>query len=359
MLKIVLHCLLLLQAATPSQSSGSISGMLRTTDGTPLENVRVTTGAAENGTTSGSDLRSTLTRTDSSGHFLLQGVPPGSYYIAAGLISYPTYYPGTASLKNAVKIDVRAGAVIENINFSVDHPRGLRVTGKLVDENGGPVKSVVPAISLQLPGLLEKLPIRPGNTLKVSLTADPSSNPQTAEIDSNGKFELEGLSPGNYKLWVNGAAGMFPQDVLIGDSDVSGVVLVMPKIVHLEGRIGIESNSSHPMPGIHFTSVQTIHEFMTISGGSIIPSLMSAQNGITTAVASGAYAYATFVRADPDGMFQVSLPAGQYTLSLDNSQGLSIRSIASGELIADPMDLTLDSDGTLHISVSESKPPAK
>jgi hypothetical protein len=113
------------------------------------------------------------------------------------------------------------------------------------------------------------------------------------------------------------------------------------------------------MPGIHFTSVQTIHEFMTISGGSIIPSLMSAQNGITTAVASGTYAYATFVRVDPDGMFQVSLPAGQYTLSLDNSQGLSIRSIAYGALIADPMDLTLDSDGTLHISVSESKPPAK
>jgi hypothetical protein len=262
-------------------------------------------------------------------------------------------------MKDALKVDVPAGATIENINFSVDHPRGLRVTGRLVDENGEPVKSVISALSLISPGFLEKLSIRPNNIPRVSLTVDPLSTPQTAAIDSSGNFELEGLSPGNYKLWVNGAAGMFPKDILIGDSDVSGVVLVMPKIVRLEGRIIFETNASHPMPGIRLTSVQTVQEFMTISGGSIIPSMMSAQNGITSAVASGEYAYAAFVRIDSDGMFQVSLPAGKYTLSLDNSQGLFIRSIALGNLNADPTNIKLDSDGTLSISVSETKPQDK
>src|SRR5678809_592707 len=70
---------------------------------------------------------------------------------------------------------------------------------------------------------------------------------------------------------------MFPKDILIGDSDVSGVALVVPKIVRLEGPIEFETNASHPMMGIRLTSIQAVHEFMTISGGSIIPSLMSAK----------------------------------------------------------------------------------
>lgn len=152
---------------------------------------------------------------------------------------------------------------------------------------------------------------------------------------------------------------MSPKDILIGHSDVSGVALVVPKIVRLEGPIEFETNASHTMMGIRLTSIQAVHEFMTISGGSIIPSLMSAQNGITSAVGRGTYAYAAFVRIDSDGKFQASLPAGQYTLSFDNSPGLFIRSVALGKLNADPTNIRLDSDGTLSLSVSETKPQVK
>src|SRR5678816_3635392 len=34
------------------------------------------------------------------------------------------------------------------------------------------------------------------------------STPQTAPIDSNGNFELGGVSPGNYKLWANGSSAL-------------------------------------------------------------------------------------------------------------------------------------------------------
>jgi hypothetical protein len=358
-MKILLQCLLLLQIATPSQTGGTLSGTLRTADGAPLADIRVTTVAVDAGALSVSELRTTLTRTDSSGHFLLQGVPPGRYYIAAGLISYPIYYPGSASLKDAREIDVQAGAVIENINFSVDHPRGFRVSGRLVDDSGVPVKSVVSSVSLNFPELLGRLSKPVGNTPRVTLLADPWSTPYTAAVDNNGVFELDGTPPGNYRLWVNGAAGMFPKDIVIGDADIAGVTLVIPKIIRIDVHIEFDSNASHSLPGIQFTSVQTTNDFMKMPDGGVIPSLMSAQNGITLAVATGTYAYMALARIDSNGTFQVSLPSGQYNLKLVSSPGLSIRSIALGKNPASPSSLKLDSDGTLDIAVSETTPEVR
>src|SRR5688572_29224366 len=47
-------------------------------------------------------------QTDEAGGYRLNGIPPGRYYIEAGLLDLPTYYPGAAELIDAKPVNVVA-----------------------------------------------------------------------------------------------------------------------------------------------------------------------------------------------------------------------------------------------------------
>src|SRR5215831_20621128 len=49
--------------------------------------------------------------------YQLDNLPPGRYYIGAGLIDLPTYYPGTASKTDATVVSVAPGEKVKGINF--------------------------------------------------------------------------------------------------------------------------------------------------------------------------------------------------------------------------------------------------
>jgi hypothetical protein len=65
-------------------------------------------------------LLAAISETDSAGRFRLQGLPPGSYYIAAGLLQSPTYYPGVASLTAARAVVIAGDAVKAGLDFNLD-----------------------------------------------------------------------------------------------------------------------------------------------------------------------------------------------------------------------------------------------
>ncbi|HZI50446.1 MAG TPA: carboxypeptidase regulatory-like domain-containing protein [Terriglobia bacterium] len=115
-MKTLILIISLLQVATQAQNDkGSVSGRVLSTDGKPAAGVRVAAVVApEQGTgnptnvTGGPTLLS-LAQTDNEGSYRLENIPPGRYYITAGLVDLPTYYPGTRPLKAAGLFSSRPG----------------------------------------------------------------------------------------------------------------------------------------------------------------------------------------------------------------------------------------------------------
>jgi hypothetical protein len=104
----------------PAQS-GTIQGVLRTADSKPAAGIRVAavpqTDLAE--TEPAGPTLSSLTETDENGRYKLENIPPGRYYIAAGRLDLPTYYPGTQSMAVGQAITISAGATIQGIDFTL------------------------------------------------------------------------------------------------------------------------------------------------------------------------------------------------------------------------------------------------
>ena len=105
----------------PAQT-GTVSGVLRSTDGAPAAGVRVSAMArpdSREDAATGSELVS-IASTDSDGRYTLESIPPGLYYITAGRVGFPTYYPGTQDMLRATVIPITPGAVVTGINFVMD-----------------------------------------------------------------------------------------------------------------------------------------------------------------------------------------------------------------------------------------------
>src|SRR5215471_15507381 len=146
MLHLIL-ALLLAQAAVPSQGTGIVTGRLLLADGSPAVGVRVSTMAAPETGQPVTDVPtlSNLTETDSAGRFRLENIRPGRYYIVAGLLDAPTYFPGTSAVVDARTVSITAGSTTAGIDFqAVRASTGLNVSGHVRREgnapNGGPTQ---------------------------------------------------------------------------------------------------------------------------------------------------------------------------------------------------------------------------
>jgi hypothetical protein len=60
---------------------------------------------------------SALAQTDEQGRYRLEGIPVGRYYIAAGRVDLPTFYPGTSDLTKARVFSVTPGGAVSGIDF--------------------------------------------------------------------------------------------------------------------------------------------------------------------------------------------------------------------------------------------------
>ena len=141
MITILVALALLTQAPTVLTSdNGAITGVLKTTSGTPAVGVRVTAMAVpaslQEAATSFSMI--SLSETDIDGRYHLENIPPGRYYITAGSVDNPTYFPGTANLAGGTIVSVTAKAKLSGIDF-VMQDSTFRVDSIL---NARPVLSV-------------------------------------------------------------------------------------------------------------------------------------------------------------------------------------------------------------------------
>src|SRR4030095_7247409 len=118
----LLSCLLLLQGIPiQPQQGGTVTGILRDAAGKPVAGVRVAAvavpespAAAQSSTAMGA-----IAETDADGQYRLENIPPGRYYISAGRLDLPTYYPGTLDMSKGTIVGVAAGSISTQTNFTM------------------------------------------------------------------------------------------------------------------------------------------------------------------------------------------------------------------------------------------------
>jgi hypothetical protein len=212
--------LLLLFAQGLPQRTGTVTGIVRSSNGSPSVGVRVyaiTYRDAVEADKAPPALES-LTQTDNAGRYKLD-VPPGRYYIASGSVASPTYYPGSTDLSAAKIVTVGSDLTVSDINFgsfipASRNPTGFSIvtalppgnavlTGILRYPDGKPAAGVaLTAIpSSALPGGTTSLTnIAAGTiylTLGRQLVGGGSSVPVT---DSNGAYRIDRLGPETYYI---------------------------------------------------------------------------------------------------------------------------------------------------------------
>ena len=150
----LLVSLLFGQGVIPRVENGTVAGAVRFADGTPAGGVRVAAMVVPD---SGIELRGASTlvaisQTDASGRYRLEDVPSGRYYIVAGRIDAPTYYPAATDIAAARVIVVTAGATIEAIDLIIINPETARPAPRPRDRIILPVRPVPLAPREQLKG---------------------------------------------------------------------------------------------------------------------------------------------------------------------------------------------------------------
>ena len=159
---------ILLMPGFAQAKDGAVAGTLRGTDGKPAAGVRVgvmLVPEVGRGVRGAGTLVSQA-ETDDAGKFQLEEVPPGRYYIVAGNLKAPTFYPGVLKIDAAKTIEVRAMATVRDIDFEVAPSTAsvaapapypvVSVTGRIVLKNS-PNAPMPPIITLQG----DRMPTRP------------------------------------------------------------------------------------------------------------------------------------------------------------------------------------------------------
>jgi hypothetical protein len=202
-----LAAIFFLQSQLPDQiQPGTVTGRLRSIDGSPASGVRIAAVAVpEAADKSGTSAMFGISATNSDGSYRLEKLPPGRYYIFAGLIDLPSYYPNATALDRATAIVVDAGTTVSGIDFTLARPQGLTVSGRL-----------------EIPSTMQF-----SDSWIVTLfsqTRGPTASPMQSKVQRDGTFHFDRVSPGDYRISANlaGAASAYVKAV---DADLLNLIL--------------------------------------------------------------------------------------------------------------------------------------
>jgi TonB family protein len=239
--------------------------------------------------------------TDIDGRYRLENIPPGRYYVTAGFLDVPTYYPGVAAIGSAKAVNVEPGGTTVGIDFTTAVSAGASVSGRVIFPPG----QAIPA------------------NLKVSL-AGPARPAPEAFLSADGSFTVPRVRPGTYTVRVPPWAAT----VVVGDADVSGVEIEVPYSV--AGTVFVENGG--PLPNLSLA-------FAPVKAG---------------AAAQSVSLWGT-------GAFSLQLTQGEYRLAVSGlPEGYTLKSIAAGsaDLLASPLNVSAaNSPVSLKVTLGVASPP--
>src|SRR5262245_9742064 len=208
---------------TLADQTGAITGVLKDGGGKPLAGVRIGAIAVpESPADVGSaSAMASLAATDESGRYRLENIPPGRYYIAAGRVDFPTYYPGTQALARGTIIAIAPKAIVEGIDFAM-----VDSSARVAD----PVPSGSLALSFALPMQVKvegggKLPVfSPNGFLLIRLTN--TSNGVRTELPINASMIPVPTATTEFQISVeNLPPGYVVKSIMTGTTEIRNAML--------------------------------------------------------------------------------------------------------------------------------------
>jgi hypothetical protein len=143
--------------------------------------------------------------------------------------SVPIYAPSTANPQLASTILLAPGENAAGIDVQL---AGNRVPAHHVR---GVVQSMAPRGSLPT-----------AQVAVVSRVRTPMATVAVASLNSDGSFDVGGVVPGSYIVFLRGSS-VAALPIVVGDGDVNGVALVESPGIDVKGRVTFESASAAPV----------------------------------------------------------------------------------------------------------------
>jgi hypothetical protein len=247
----------------PPAQTGTVTGTLKTDLGTPAVGVRVGAmvrpeSAAE---ISAASALASIAETDSAGHFRLENVPQGRYYITAGRVDFPTFFPGTQDITAGRVVLVKAGDVVNGIDFVMNS-----VAVRPPDSNAGvlgiPVFNIPVSVKVDGGGALPVFSSAGFAMLRLTRTADAQVTEVPLSATTLNMALPTGLISPDYRVTLeNLPPGYIARSLKYGAAEITnGMLRLTTTNAALIGTV------------ISATGINTAQVFsMSASGASTLP----------------------------------------------------------------------------------------
>ncbi len=277
------------------------------------------------------------TQTDETGEFRIFGLTPGRYYVGANasgrrarnsikLAYAPILHPGVTDINAAQLIDLQPGRE-ESIEIRLPSVPAHVVRGQVVPAGGF------------LPSLL----LRPQEPDRFPMPL----NTQSDWDQKTGTFRISGVPAGAYTLesvtQLDGRQRRAMKTVVVGDTDVEGILLEPGILPQITGRVTLEGYAA---PRGVVSSIM----------------LQAARNNPGTQIEEdGSFRFSDL---SPDSYRIVVVPTGSFYVRSIRQGGRNVRDegLVIGELPPDPIEIDLGSHGATiegAIAVPASDPPTR
>jgi hypothetical protein len=254
-------------------------------------------------------------RTDATGRYTIENVPPDTYYIVTGFSDSPTLYPGVTDLAQATAITTAAATRLDELHFGAadSGTHGVSVSGQLSAVGGAPAARAVVQI----------VPIPTSAGMALPKTILPERPTRVAITASDGSFLVSDVAPGKYQVVsftenVRSTA----TEITVADRPIADVRLTVP-MAAVSGRISMEDGSAIERPSDFGPAVVT-----AVDQPNIKQSVMDLTGAGTFLRALDAGEYQLYFRSLPD----------EYTIRSMTANGVDL---FQGRLRVAPSELVL------------------